>query len=185
MVQKYAKQLGLDPTLDHYNFKKILMTHYWKENYFVDDLSGRTYLAGDAQTLPFWSGLIKDKLMFKKVQKRIKETGLDKPLALRYTLQKKVGHDETIISLLNSDYESNGIWVHLGLLWMEVLERFDKKDLKHHIEGYKLLIAKYGNFLELYNDDLSIFTSPFYIADESMTWMAMFVNLEESLKQKL
>jgi hypothetical protein len=83
---------------------------------------------------------------------------------------------------INPNYESNTIWVHLGLLWMDVLLRFNKlDDLTKYIKNYSALIMKYKNFLEVYNQDMTPFTSPLYISDDSMVWAANYYYIKEEL----
>ncbi|MEM2916641.1 MAG: hypothetical protein QXT19_04780 [Candidatus Woesearchaeota archaeon] len=67
MVGMLAKELdnaeGLSTRPDA---EKILLKHYWTGDYFLDDLSGKEHVAGDAQVFPFWTGVIDNKKLMKK-----------------------------------------------------------------------------------------------------------------------
>ena len=67
--------------------------------------------------------------------------------------------------------------MHLGLMYIKVVNSIDKPLAKKYIDQYTKLIEKYKNFLEVFNPDGSPFRSWFYYADEGMLWCANYLTL--------
>mgnify|MGYP006414757199 FL=1 len=82
-----------------------------------------------------------------------------------------------MLGILASNYEGNAIWMQWGLLYLEVVKMVDKKLLNKYLQIYSNLIEKHGNYLEVFNPDGSIYSSPIYYCDESMIWCAGYLGL--------
>jgi len=176
LMQKACIQLKLNNPLKEYNYSKLIVGNFWTGNYFLDDLSGRKYIAGDANVFPFWTGVIKDKNMLKKSIASIMKQKLDSPLPLKYTANHGLGKLR-IFDRLAKNYEGSSIWMHMGPLYVEVVGKADKNLQKHYVERYKEMIKKYKNFPEVFNPDGGLFNMMFYYTDEGMSWCANYLTL--------
>lgn len=167
-------KLGLDNPFGKNDHEKILMKYYWAGSYFRDDLSRREYVAGDANVLPFWTGLIKNKNICKMAIAAIERAGLVSPFPLKYTVGKPE-HKQILAACLASNYEGTAVWAHLGMLYLDVLKKNNVGLFKKHLQSYVSLVKKYGTFLEVYNPDGSPYKTWLYTADEGMLWASMLV----------
>lgn len=161
---------------------KAVMT-YWNKSYFYDDISKDKYVAGDANSFPFYFGVVKDKDVLKKAVKSIRGEGLDDPLPLRYSKDKRGGKRIWINRVLVPNYEGNTIWAHLGMAYICVIAKYDKEMLSKYLDSYKKhMIDRYRNFLEVLNSDLTPYSSAFYYCDENMVWASIYLWLKQMAK---
>jgi hypothetical protein len=165
----------LDNPFKKYNFRKNIKKYFWTGEYFKEDLNSKV-IAGDANTFPFWTGLFTDKKMFKICLNKMQEEKLDKPFPLRYT-NKRYKEKHSFIDKLVPNYEGDSCWIHLGLCFIDVIKRFDKKLLKQYLDEYSKNILQYRNFLEIFNKNGKPFKTLFYHSDESMSWCAKYLEL--------
>lgn len=175
MLSNELDQLGFRNPFANYDLEKIIKERFWTGKYFLDDLSGKKYVAGDANVLPFWSNVFNDKRMLKNSISAIQKEGLDKPFPLKYTTENN--KKKNLIRVLVSNYEGNVSWMHMGPLYVQLVKQIDKKKAKEYIDIYTKLIEKHKNFLEVFNPDATPFKSPFYHADEGMLWSANYLTL--------
>jgi len=177
LAEELKKFRFLENPFKEYNFKKIIKDMFWNGEYFLDDLSGASYVAGDANVFPYWAGVFNSKKMLKSSIQEVKKAGLDKPFPLRYTNSPKLGKREFIADFFAKNYEGNTAWMHMGPLYISLVKKVDKKDFNKYCTQYKKLIEKHHNYIELFNPDGTPFRTPFYYADESMLWAANFLTL--------
>ena len=166
----------LDNPFKKYDFRKNIKKYFWTGDYFKEDLNS-DIVAGDANTFPFWTGLFKDKKMFKSCLRKMQEQNLDKPFPLRYT-DKRHKEKHSFIDKLVPNYEGDTVWVHLGLCFMDVVKRYDKKLLKRYLDKYSNNILLYRNFLEIFDKNGKPFRTLFYHSDEEMSWCAKYLELK-------
>lgn len=181
---KYFKKQGLlliNP-FSKFNYKKLLMDNFWNGKYFIDDCLELDIISGDANVLPFWSGLITDKNVFGKALASIKKEGLDRPFPLKYTSRKFKEHKMIYSEFLVGNYERDAVWAHVGMMYLKVVAKFDKKLAKKYLDEYKKEIDKHKNFLEVYDRDGRPFTTLLYHTDEGMLWCANYLYLKKLLK---
>jgi len=105
LCEELEKIKTLDNPFKKYDTKEKIKKHFWKEHYFIDDLSGNTYIAGDANIFPFWTGVITNKEMMKKALQSIQREGLHKPFPLKYTKNKLSSKGFVKESIFASDYD--------------------------------------------------------------------------------
>ncbi|MCF7866566.1 hypothetical protein K9L67_01260 [Candidatus Woesearchaeota archaeon] len=179
MLSVDLKKSGIKCELSKFDYSKIIKKYFWNGDYFVDDLSGNNVLSGDANTFPFWTGLIKDKKMFQSSLKWIKKHNLDSPWPLKYTRKGDVQDHYNIADYLVPGYEYDTLWMHLGSCFLKVVSMFDKKQLKIYLKSYEKLVVKHKNFLELYESDGKPFRRLLYYSDEGMSWCAIFLDLKK------
>ena len=161
-----------------YDYKKLIFDNFWREEYFLDDLSGKKYVAGDANIIPFWLGLFDSKEMMKKAFNLMHKEGLDNPFPLKYgTLESKKQQNYSGYSIFAEDYETNTIWMHIGLFYVKLLKQIDKKGYQKYKKEYEKLILKHRNFLETFTKKGKPYKTFFYYSDESMLWAANYLTL--------
>ena len=159
-----------------YGYPQLIKEHFWNGEFFNDDLSEHQYVAGDANIFPFVCGLITDKEMMQKAIKSIQNEGLDDPFPLKYTSSREnvnfVWHE-----FLAKDYESNSIWMHMGPLYVKLLQQVDNELAVKNKIKYKNLIEKHGNYLEVFNKEGKPYKNSFYHSDSGMLWAANYLTL--------
>ncbi len=178
MVQKFTKKFALVNPLNKFDYKKLLLDHYWEGDYFLDDLSGKKYIAGDANVLVFWSGLIKDKKMIKKVMSTLQKHKLDKPFPLKYTHEDNKEVDMHWLELFAKDWEKHVSWLHLGYMYITVVKSVNKKKSLFYLNQYKDSIEKFKNHLEVFQPNKKPYQSRFYYSSDSMIWAANYLGLK-------
>jgi hypothetical protein len=176
MLSDELDNLKLKNPFKHINLKQLIKDKFWNGRYFFDDLTAQEYVAGDANTFPFWCEIFDDEEMFNSVLKQIKKNNLDKPWPLKYTSNFKPNLMFPL-NIILPDYETDTNWMHLGLCYMDVVKKFDKKLFDVYIKKYTQLIVKNKNFLEIFNPDGSHFFKTLYVSDESMLWSAYYLDL--------
>jgi hypothetical protein len=166
-------EAGLDNPFA-YDYRCLIKKHLWNGRYFFDDRRRKTYISGDAQVFPFWCGVIDDKRMFESCRKEIDKAGLDKPFPLMYT-SGKVQRPLFPLNLVLPDYETDTIWMNLGLCWMDVIRKYDGARYRQYRDSLLGLVQKHGTFIELYDPDGKPFVRSIYSADEGMLWAAKLI----------
>ncbi len=179
MLANDLTELGLDNPFKKWNYKKLLLKNFWSGEYFLDDLSGSNIICGDANTLPFWSGVITDKALLKKAINSIRKEGLDKPFPLKYTKQRFKEQKMIAKEWVAGDYERDAIWPHAGFMFIKVVSQVDKKLARDYLDEYEKQIKLHKNFLEVYDKEGRPFKNFFFHADESMLWAANYVHLRK------
>jgi len=178
MLSNDIDHFGLYNPFKSYNFKKIIRDNFWTGNYFLDDLSGLNYIAGDANVFPYWVGLFDSKKMINSSLNAIYNEDLDKPFPLKYT-KERVGKYLFLNSILVPNYEGNAIWTNLGQCFIDVVKKVDKEKASGYIGQCIKNVEKYKNYLELYNKDGTPYKTLFYYSDVAMLWSS---NLLDSIK---
>jgi len=181
LLSSELTKLGLKNPLKRYDYAALLKKHFWTGDYFLDDLSGRREVCGDANVLPFWSGLIDDKRMLKKAVDAIRKTGLDKPFPLKYTAKRIQNQKMISYEWFAGDYERDAIWAHVGLMYIDVLSRIDRGAAKKCLRQYNSQILRHKNFLEVFDRNGRPFKTLFYYSDEGMLWAANYSVLHKRL----
>ena len=181
MVGMLASELKFIGTLDNpflrFDYKKIIMDNFWTGEFFLDDLSGRYHIAGDANTFPFWCGLITDHKIFDKCIETIKMEDLDKPFPLKYSRKPVKGQYLLQMNLFYPNYAGNTIWPHLALCFIEVVQKFNKSLAEYYLKQYGIQIEKHRNFIEVYNPNGTPFMQIFFKADEGMIWCSKWLGM--------
>ncbi|MFA6461098.1 MAG: hypothetical protein WCV90_02435 [Candidatus Woesearchaeota archaeon] len=187
MIALLAKDLqgmtGLINPFKEYNYPKLITIHFWNGNYFYDDLSQQEYVAGDANLFPFILGIISDEDMLRLAMGMIQTAGLDKPLPLKYTAERK-GVKFIMQEYFLHNYESNTVWTHMGPLFIKLMQKVDKITADEYEAKYRQLIEKYLGYPEVLTvvgsgDSMEVkpFKTPFYVCDQGMLWAANYLTL--------
>ncbi|MBI2546595.1 hypothetical protein HYV81_05445 [Candidatus Woesearchaeota archaeon] len=159
-----------------HNYRRLIWEHFWNGEYFLDDLSGKKYVAGDANIFPFWSGLFNETPMLKYCITKIREAGLDHPFPLKYTGSAS---DLKMISAgrFAPNYEGTAVWTHMGPIYIKLVKEVAPLKAREYVEKYSKIIEKYGNYLEVFETNSQPYQTRFYYADEGMLWASMFLDL--------
>ncbi len=172
MLAEDLKKTRLYNPFRKFNYKKLILKNFWKENYFVEQVnSERT--SGDSLVFPFWTGLFNSKEMFNQCVKKIKELKLDEPFPLKYSDNNK--GKKVLARIFAPNYEGTTVWAHIGIIYLQLLKKHDLKEFKLQKEKYAKIIEQNKNFLEVFNPDGTPYKSIFYHSDEGMLWASMFL----------
>ncbi len=181
-VKRYASLLGLRHGLRH-DYQRLLLKRFWTSTHFADDLE-RRHCTGDANTIPFWFQLFSKRVeqrLFPLVKRRVKEEGLDEPLALRY--EGGIGGRTRMrrAELLVPGWERGCVWLHLGTLWISVLTRLDEEEARRQLARHDALIGRLRHYPEVLTPKGEPYRSAFFHADEAMLWAANHLVLAAKL----
>lgn len=164
-----------------YDYSDILIRNFWTGEHFLDDLSGSRTICGDANTLPFWTGVIRDKAMLRKAMRSVQNEGLDDPFPLKYTRDRFREQKMISTEFLAGNYERDTIWTHVGLMYIKVVAQVDKDLARRYMVKYEKKMLLHRNFLEVYDRRGRPFQTIAYYTDESMLWVANYLTLKKSL----
>lgn len=184
LIQESCKKLALENPLRRFDYNRLLKDNFWTGSYFLDDLSGKRYVAGDANVFPFWTGAIKDKNMLKKTISTVRKHGLDNPFPLRYTSEDNKKIDMKAVEIFAKDYERHIVWTHMAMPYIEITGWIDKRLQKKYLNQYKDIIIKNMNYLEVFFPDKRPYHTGLYYSDEGMSWCANYLELIKKLKLK-
>ena len=177
-VARDAKKLGLAFPHEFAAVKKRIREEYWNGTYFFSDLHKQDVVVGDANVFPFWMEVFTEKNMVENATAAIRAAGLDDPYPLRYVSTADKHREKRRMhhaSWTTPEYETDSIWMHLGLAYLEILP--DTKLRKKHLRAYTKNILTFRTFLEVYAADGTPYESAFYMTDEAMSWCAVYLIL--------
>ncbi len=178
MLASDLETLGLHNPLKQFDYRRLIKKHFWNGTFFEDDLSREGYVAGDANTFPFYCGVFDDGEMFSSCLKSVQEKGLDAPFPLRYVSSGDAPKVRlNWASKLAPGYETDSIWAHLGLCFISAVKEHDKKLAGEYLKRYKWRIEEYRNFLEVFSPDGTPYHNFLYYCDDSMIWAAAYLGL--------
>jgi len=173
--------MHLDNPFKKWDYSLKLVDAFWTGEYFLEDMSGSKVVCGDANVIPFWAGVIFDKVMLKRAMNSIRKEGLDRPFPLKYSSKKPKGQKMIWQSAFASSYERDSAWPHIGLMYIKVISQVDKGMAIAYLDQYRQLIENYSNFIEVYSRDGRPYQNLFYHADDSMLWAANYLFLKRKI----
>lgn len=188
VVARECRKLKLKFPYSEEQLRKLIIRTYWNGTYFFDDLKKQPIVIGDSNVFPFWTGIITDKTMLENATTSIQAAGLDDPFPLRYVSPLDKGEERVRLHFLNwfaQDYETDSLWIHMGLAYIRVLAAQDPKRARKHLEAYRRNILAHRNFLEVYDTDGGPFHTSFYWTDESMLWCANWLLLDGRVRKAI
>ena len=191
VIAREAKLLHLKTTLDFNTIKNKIKEKFWIAEYFRDteektrknakkDTQETVYVAGDANTFPFWFHIFTEKEMGEKAIKAVQKEKLETKFPLKYT--SFIPNNFFFpLSLLAPNYEGNTIWAHMGLCYIDVVARTNKALARKYLKEYEEQIKVHKTFLELYDAEGNPYKSFFYITDEGMLWASKWLALKKAV----
>jgi hypothetical protein len=178
MLSKEIDKLEIfDNPFESYNLTEIFKENFWTGEFILDDLSGYQNVSGDANSFPFWLGVMDSTDMLEKTIETVQHVGLDKPFPLKYELKRMPERENFVARNFLKDYISTTNWTQIGAVWIDTVSRVKPSLVKHYIEQYTELIERNQNYFELFYPDREVFKTPLYHADEGMLWSAMFLDI--------
>jgi hypothetical protein len=184
LVAMQAPRLGLRFPVTFDAIKEKIMETYWNGTYFFSDAKRQPLVTGDANIVPFWMGITRDKGMLRSALRAIIAAGLDEPFPLRYvsTLDKRRERVRYhVAARLTPDYETDSIWMHMGPAYVRLLAQVDKARARRHVRAYTRNLKRHGTFLEVYDAKGKPYSVAFYVTDEAMLWCAPYLELSREL----
>lgn len=176
MMSDDIDYLKLPNPFKKYNIKNRIMKEFWNGKYFFEDLNKNPVVTGDANTFPFWTGVCNSRSKFKSCLKSMQDSGLDRPLPLKYSNKRP---DEIAASIFNPGYEHDTVWLHLGLCFLDVVKRYDREQFKTYLDQYTEMIERYRTFPEVLDNKGKPFRTRFYYCDEGMLWASKYLFLRK------
>ena len=184
-INLFFERNKIKSPLAKFDYKKILLDDYWNGDFYHDDLGHKGIFCSDSNIVPFWLELDTAQTRFEKVMKQIIDKNLDLPYVLKYNTKedaKKIRF--THWRIFNPNYETYTIWTHLGIIYLQTLVMMGKKEAaKEHFDRIVGFIEKHGNIVEVLTPDGRSYESLFYLADESLSWIAGVWQFQKELKQ--
>jgi len=168
--------------LKKFSLKKNLIKYYWNGKYFKDALHDQR-ITGHSNIYPYWLGIIEDKRMLNSSIKHIHSAVLERPIPLKYEHKPLAVKKEFIWQeIFVKGWEHDTVWSMLGMAYIDVLLKYDKKMAGYGMKSYKKAIEDNKAFVEVYTKDCVPYRSLFYTADTSMLWACMYLDLKKRLK---
>jgi PII-like signaling protein len=177
MLSEELDKIGLFNPFRKYDIKGAILRHLWEGSYFYDDINKFKIITGDSNVLPFWTEVFDEEEMIKICVDKIRNEKLDHPFPLKYTSSHFSQQKMNIVEKFVRKYERDSIWMHMGLLYIQMVKRIDKGLAKKYVDSYTQIIEGHRNFLEVFHPDGRVYKSTFYYADEGMLWAANYLTL--------
>jgi hypothetical protein len=180
-VDKINKLVGkniITNVLAKYDLKKKLIEKYWNGKYFIDSTVDN-YCSGHANTYPYYLDIITDKNMLKSSIKSMQKNKLDNPIPLKYGYSNNTKFIWQ--EIFAPDWEKNTSWVMLGMAYIDIVSKIDKKKAKKYLKKYSENIRKNKCFIEVYSNKKP-YQSLFFTSDDSMLWASIYLDLKQRLK---
>lgn len=176
-INKLMKRELIENPFKEFDLKKNLKDKFWDRDGFYDY---KDSVYGHNNVYPYFLNVINEKDMLKMSIKKVQTAKLDNPLPLKYESNNK--HAKFIWQeIFVSGWEKHTSWAMLGMAYIDVLSRIDKKRAKECLLQYKKLIEQYG-FVEVYNG-LKPYQSLFYASETRMIWASMYLDLKKRLNK--
>jgi hypothetical protein len=176
LLQRSLGALGLANPLERFDYRALVLEHYWAGDHFLDDQARRDDPSGDAQLLPFWTGLIEPdgegRARLDGVLQWMDGQGLNRPLPSRYGVGGSEGRRMHLLHLLNP-WQGDTVWTCLGLHLLEVLRDFGHPRYPVELERYRSMVERLGCFPEVLDaGSADLYEGPLYMSEDSMLWAA-------------
>jgi hypothetical protein len=176
LLQRSLDGLGLPNPLERYDYRALVIGRFWAGDHFLDDQSRREYPSGDAQVLPFWSGILErdepGRARLDTVLRWMDDQGLNRPLPCRYGVSGSAGPRMTALHWLNP-WQGDTVWTCLGMHLLEVLRAFEHPRFPVELERYRALVEREGCFPEVLDGERGEpYRGSLYMSEDSMLWAA-------------
>ncbi|QQG41807.1 MAG: hypothetical protein HYV90_00640 [Candidatus Woesebacteria bacterium] len=162
---------------------------FWnkEKKYFKNDLMDNEgdVVSADANIIPYYLGIVKNKTMAKASIDAIKKEKLDKPFPLKYHSFSKPKWMKTQIGarIFSPNYQGDSIWTMMGPIYIDLESKFYTKDAGIHIAQYLNWIEKHQTYIELFEADghLPLEGRFGHSAETGMLWASMIPPLAKKL----
>jgi hypothetical protein len=176
LLQQQLDSLRLPNVLARYDYSALLLEGFWDQDHFLDDLSRPPWPSGDAQVLPFWTGLLgrdgATRRRFDAVLRWMDGQGLNDPLPCRYGIAGTMGRRMHVLHRLNP-WQLDTVWTCLGLHLLEVLRDLSHDRFPVELDRFRLLVERLGCFPEILDPEREdLYEGALVVSEDSMLWAA-------------
>ena len=156
----------------------LLIKQYWMGSYFRDSLC-RNEPSGDANLWPFFFEVVTDTEMQRRAFATLEARGFTQPIPLRYFEKRLPEAELPVPKAFTPNYQGDPSWMQLAPAYLHLLKSIDRPRMEAHRSRMAALIARDGNYLELYTPAEKPYKGRafLYYADQGMIWAAMFLDL--------
>lgn len=180
MLQQDLKALQFHNPFEGHDIKAKIDKHFWNGSYYYEDMRREKTVTGDANTFPFWCGVVKSKAVFKKCMDSMARAKLDVPWPLKYSSSgKSISKTLLIEKLFMGDYERNTIWMHLGMCYLDCMKNFYASRLDDYLKKVSEQIKENRNFLEVFTPEGKPYEVKLHITEEGMLWACKYLDLKQ------
>ncbi len=174
LAQQSLDALGLPNPMAGYDYRELLLEHFWEGDHFLDDLGRPPHPSGDAQILPFWSGALgadeDARARLDTVLAWMDRQGLNSPLPSRYGTGPHPARRMHPLHRINP-WQAGTVWTCLGIHLLEVLRDFDHPRYPIELERYRALVEQERCFPEVLDGESgALFRGPLIMSEDSMLW---------------
>jgi hypothetical protein len=187
MVALLAKTIGetgwfVSPFERHFegDYGRLLLEHFWDGDHFRDALGEET-VSGEANIMPFYSGVIGDPDLVASALAYLDAHGFCDPYPLRYETCRRPEREVWLTRHVLPDYQGSTVWTSLGAWYLQVLRTVNPGLAAAETARYVAWIERDGTFWEVLNAEGENWVSPRWImiGEESMLWSAIFLDVLE------
>jgi hypothetical protein len=176
LLQRSLDALGLANPLASSDYRGLVPDQFWDGDHFLDDQTRPPYPSGDAQVLPFWTGLSgrgpEARERLDRVLRWMDLQGLNSPLPCRYGTSNHPGRRMHALHLVHP-WQHDNVWTCLGLQFLEVLRDFEHPRYGSELEGYRTLVERVRCFPEVLDGRTGeLWAGPLGLSEDSMLWAA-------------
>jgi len=154
----------------------LLKRHFWTGDRFRDRM-GHAGTSGEANILPFFTGVIDDLEMQRAALSALRADGFTTPYPLRFSIIQELDRIVPINRLASPDYQTTTTWTSLGSMYLSLLAEVDPAAAERDLDAMRTLIERDGVFWEVLNDRGNAWRSRnrVSISDVSMLWSAILL----------
>ena len=179
MLQQELNLLGFHNPFKGHDIKAKVDKHLWNGSYYYEDMRRQKIVTGDANTFPFWTGMVHSKAVFKKCMESIIQAKLDVPWPLKYTARHSAISRMSMYERFAGDYERDTIWMHLGMCYLDCVAKYYPSQLKKYMDALTKQIEENHNFLEVFTTDGKPFETHLHKCEEGMLWACKYLELRQ------
>ena len=189
LLKQEAKTLGLRAPKIALS-TRMFMDEFWQDGSFKDARDDAS-IQGDANVIPFWTGVVDDKQKARQALNTLHRLKMDTPVPLAYSptcgkaprgrlhSKRPLEHGPQSIApkmiwqnLFVRNWECESRWMQLGLMYVALAKKYNPSLYDEIAASLRKNILANQNVLEVFTPDGKPYTSAFYHADEGMLWGA-------------
>lgn len=178
VLSRHFEGIGVSRSRD---WGSMLRRHFWTGDRFRDRL-GTDETSGEANVVPFWTGVVDDGAMLATALETLRREGYAAPFPLRFT----TGHSSDGLlpayRLWSADYQTTTSWTSLGSMYLALLRRADPPAARVELDRMAALIERDGTFWEVIDARGRPWRSRsgLSVSDVSMLWGAILLEALEA-----
>jgi len=186
LLQRSLASLGLRNPLADADRAGLIERHFWRGDHYADDLAMPDHPSGDAQLMPFWTGVVRPdpagRNRLELVLRWMDDRGLNSPFPSRYGVRTSDRRPMHPLHVFNP-WQRDTVWTCLGLHLIEVLRDFSHPRFYKEVEAYRVMVERLACFPEvIHSRTANLHTGPLIRAEDSMLWAAGLWSILVSMK---